>query len=137
MKEKLKSFLADDALYSAGIVLLVGIGGFVLGQLSAVQTARHNSSSVNTLSLCPTPVLPLPTTVTAPASPSGLVANHITTAAGEGVTPSQYVASKSGTRYHHVTCPGAKQIKDANKIFFDTIQQAEAAGYSKAANCNR
>ena len=45
------------------------------------------------------------------------------------------VASKSGSKYHFLHCPGAKQIKEANKLTFPNPAAAEAAGYSLAANC--
>lgn len=45
------------------------------------------------------------------------------------------VASKSGTKYHYLSCPGAKQIKEANKITFASAKEAEAAGYTLASNC--
>ncbi|MEK7147798.1 MAG: hypothetical protein AAB758_00715 [Patescibacteria group bacterium] len=45
------------------------------------------------------------------------------------------VASKSGSKYHFLHCPGAKQIKEANKLTFPNPGSAEAAGYSLAANC--
>lgn len=47
----------------------------------------------------------------------------------------KYAASKSGTRYHLATCPGAKSISAANKVWFDTKEAAEAAGYAPASNC--
>ncbi len=53
-------------------------------------------------------------------------------------TPSgSVVASKSGSKYHYPSCPGAKQIKESNKISFPSAQAAEAAGYTLAANCSR
>ncbi len=51
----------------------------------------------------------------------------------EAVT--QVVASKNGTKYHLPWCAGAQQMNEANKIFFDTIEAAQAAGYSAASNC--
>lgn len=45
------------------------------------------------------------------------------------------VASKNGTKYHYSHCPGAKQIKEENKIVFKTPEAAVAAGYTLAANC--
>lgn len=47
----------------------------------------------------------------------------------------QYVASKTGTKYYLPSCATAKRIKDENKVWFATKQQAEAAGYQAAANC--
>lgn len=46
-----------------------------------------------------------------------------------------YVASKSGTKYHLPWCGSAKQIKEANKIWFATKEEAEKAGYTPASNC--
>ncbi|QQR65143.1 hypothetical protein IPH92_00995 [Candidatus Kaiserbacteria bacterium] len=53
----------------------------------------------------------------------------------EKVVKETYVASKSGTKYHLPWCPGAKQIKDENKVWFATKTDAEKAGYTPAANC--
>lgn len=55
-------------------------------------------------------------------------------------TPSEniqggYVASKSGTKYHLPWCGSAKQIKEENKIWFATKEEAEKAGYTPSANC--
>lgn len=50
-------------------------------------------------------------------------------------TIGQLVASKSGTKYHLPNCPGAKQIKESNKIFFNSVEEATRAGYTPAANC--
>lgn len=47
-----------------------------------------------------------------------------------------YLASKSGTKYHRPSCPGAKRIKEENKIWFNSKEEAERAGYSPAKNCN-
>ncbi|MES2994961.1 MAG: Ada metal-binding domain-containing protein [Patescibacteria group bacterium] len=47
----------------------------------------------------------------------------------------KYVASKSGSKYHLPTCSGAKRIKEENKVWFDTKEQAAAAGYGPASNC--
>src|SRR3989344_8845023 len=58
-------------------------------------------------------------------------ASVITAIKGGGV-----VASKNGTKYHYSHCAGAKQIKEENKISFNSPQEAEGAGYSLAANCS-
>lgn len=49
--------------------------------------------------------------------------------------PQAVVASKAGKRYHLPSCPGAKQIAVKNLINFDSIEAAEQAGYTPAANC--
>jgi hypothetical protein len=47
----------------------------------------------------------------------------------------KYVASKSGSAYHFPWCSGAKRIKEENKIYFNTKEEAEKAGYHPAGNC--
>ncbi len=56
-------------------------------------------------------------------------------AAGRALTSQSVVASSKGTKYHYLNCPGAKQISEANKITFTSAKEAEAAGYTRAANC--
>lgn len=46
------------------------------------------------------------------------------------------VASKNGTKYHYSYCPGAKQIKEENKLLFASAVLAERAGYTLASNCS-
>lgn len=46
-----------------------------------------------------------------------------------------YVASKSGTKYHYPWCPGALNIKEENKIWFSSKEEAEKSGYAPARNC--
>lgn len=46
-----------------------------------------------------------------------------------------YVASLSGSRYHLPWCSGAQNIKEENKIWFATKEEAEIAGYTPATNC--
>jgi len=46
-----------------------------------------------------------------------------------------YVASKNGTRYYLPGCSGVSRIKEENKIWFQTKDQAEARGLLPAANC--
>ncbi len=47
----------------------------------------------------------------------------------------QYVASKTGKSYHLPSCSGAKLIKEENKIWFSTKEEAEGRGYRPAGNC--
>jgi methylphosphotriester-DNA--protein-cysteine methyltransferase len=46
-----------------------------------------------------------------------------------------YVASKSGSAYHFPWCSGAQRIKEENKVWFETKEEAELAGYRPASNC--
>lgn len=45
------------------------------------------------------------------------------------------VASKNSTKYHFPWCSGAQRISEKNKIWFDSKEEAEKAGYTPASNC--
>jgi hypothetical protein len=45
------------------------------------------------------------------------------------------LGSKNGTKYHLPWCAGASRIKEENKIWFSSPEEAERAGYEPAANC--
>lgn len=63
---------------------------------------------------------------------SATVLNAIENSISGGV-----VGSKNGTKYHFPYCPGAKQIKEENKISFQSAADAEASGYTLAGNCSK
>lgn len=46
-----------------------------------------------------------------------------------------YVASKKGTKYYFAWCDGVKRIKEENKIWFNTKEEAEKRGLAPAKNC--
>lgn len=124
MYEKLKSLLMDDHIFFGLILVIVAIASFGLGRISVNDDGKVGSGVklVNSSAVILSPnTLPLTST----SSPA--VTNI--------VTENSLVASKSGTKYHLITCPGAKQIKESNKIYFSSKQEAMAAGYKPAVNC--
>lgn len=46
-----------------------------------------------------------------------------------------FVASKNSTIYHKPDCKYAKQIKEENKVWFKSAEEAEKAGYKPDKNC--
>ena len=119
MYEKLKSFIADDTFFTAILMLLVGVVSFGLGRQSVEEVAGAQSFN----------------------QPAGVVfiqpKNSVEIAGEEesGAIVAQVVVSKSGTKYHLLTCSGAKTIKEENKVYFESSAKAKAAGYMPAANC--
>lgn len=102
---------------TALIIILVATCSFGLGRLS-VQNKEKEPFQINR------------------AVPQNEVANTLSaTAVNSGTSSGKVVASKNGTKYHFPWCSGAKNISEANKIFFDSKEEAEKAGYSKASNC--
>ena len=132
MLKKLKSLLLDDTLYITLLLMLVGLGSFGLGKMSASTVKMSPTTAALNLS----PVVPaaeIKPLVTASTSTESAVSSSL--AVIGPVSTHNFVASKSGTKYHKLSCGGAKQIKDTNKIFFTTEDEARSAGYTRAANC--
>lgn len=71
-----------------------------------------------------------PLTITSSSSIKLLAAATMPT-----ISDNKIVASKKGTKYHFPWCSGAKSIKAENRITFDSEAEAQAAGYTLAANC--
>ena len=46
-----------------------------------------------------------------------------------------FVASKSGSVYYAVWCSGVSRIREENKVWFRTKEDAKAQGYRPAKNC--
>lgn len=133
MYEKFKSFLANDMAFTAVLLMLVGVVSFGLGRLS-VQNPGYTTPTV--VQTAAAPLAESSSGVVFTEAPTGTKAAVVPTTAPEGVlTTGGVVGSKSGTKYHLPTCPGAKQIKAENKLFFESPAQARAAGYTPAANC--
>ncbi len=60
------------------------------------------------------------------------------TAIGEGGflnTEKLFVASKNGTKYYYPWCSGVSRIKEENKVWFSSSDEAKKAGLEPAANC--
>jgi hypothetical protein len=93
------------------IIFLVALISFGLGRLSKIGESR------------------------APITIENL--NKVEPLTGQGSTLANktIVASKNGTKYHYVWCSGASTIKEENKVYFSTVEEARSAGYTPAANC--
>jgi hypothetical protein len=51
------------------------------------------------------------------------------------LTEGELVGSKNGSVYHLPWCSGAQRIKEENKVWFNSKEEAEKAGYRAATNC--
>ncbi len=54
---------------------------------------------------------------------------------GSAATAGGLVASKGGTKYYYPWCGSASRISEKNKIYFASVADARAKGYTPAANC--
>lgn len=118
-------------LFLAACIILVAFIGFNIGRINALkQTPIKIEQGANIYKAISnegaerrlTTNNSIPTSITSP---------------NPQILDPRVVASKNSTKYHHVWCPGAKQIKDANKIWFNNEQEAIKAGYSLTGNCTK
>ena len=122
--EILRTRKAQDVVLISAVVLL-GFLSYGLGRLSA------QSSSASGVILCES--LP-PNTVSATVAQTPSYEDREMSTATIGEVAS-FVGSKNGSVYHFPWCSGAQRIKEENKVWFTTKEEAERAGYRPASNC--
>ena len=136
---RIKTLSGDDWI-SVGAIILVGVISFGFGRLSVIYDDQSDFKIVYPETQEASAILstvgeePKNTEIKSSA-PKVPVVEIVQTPAQDAPYTGGYVASKSGAKYHFPWCPGAKAIKEENKIFFATREEAEARGYTKAANC--
>ena len=121
--EKSKSFLrslGNKEIFTVLIIILVASASFGLGRLSKLEGTAFPIRVENTAAVIAGEGTGLVQTGTIPEVP---------------IKIGTYVASKTGEKYHLPWCSGAQRIKEENKVWFDSKEAAEQAGYTPAANC--
>jgi hypothetical protein len=128
--EKIKQFLDSEHgkdILIVVIVILVGLGSFELGRLSKEngpsgvkieyqdQNENQTASAVSSVESV---------NKTAPLIQSSNVAGK------------NYFASSRGSKYYSIGCSAGKTIKQENRIYFGTSDEAERAGYMLSSSCN-
>jgi len=107
------------------LILLVSLIAFIsfgLGRLSTIDSTPKNPIHIED------------SVQYQGATSNGALQNTLKTTS-KGEIGGFLVASKSGSKYHFPWCSGAGRIKEENKIWFNTVGDARAAGYTPAANC--
>jgi hypothetical protein len=132
MPQKLKSVLANEVYFLGILLVLVAVASFLLGRVSAGWGGGSDTGSGADRVFLATSTMLIPLQP-ATAALAPMVSPDEPTAASNTNLP--IVASKSGTKYHLVSCASASRIKDTNRIYFASATEAESAGYTKAANC--
>jgi hypothetical protein len=110
-----KGLKIKDDLYIVLILILVGTASYGLGKISSYEKNKTPISVIKTENVMYTSV-----------SQSGSVSTS-----SKGLL----VASKSGTKYYYPWCSGVSRITEANKVWFNSIEEAKAAGLTPASNC--
>ena len=129
MLDQVKQFIKsnESELILALGVVLISLISFSAGRLSAPGFEKQ-SISVERLQ---------PTSAKATVGMSAFenTINEDLLQALRDRTEGAYVASKNSNKYHLPNCSGAKRIAEHNKIWFNSLDEAESLGYTPAANC--
>lgn len=138
LKEKIKgwwnsnfqnhSFWTDD-LFLLLIILLISFGSFGLGRLSVIQEKKIPLKIENEFQMTQNTFLNDNPAINA------IKKNQLATPPPIAQNKGVLVASKTGKKYHYPWCSGAQHISEANKIYFNSKEEAEAKGYAPASNC--
>ncbi|OGI57277.1 hypothetical protein A3B85_02790 [Candidatus Nomurabacteria bacterium RIFCSPHIGHO2_02_FULL_37_13] len=120
--EKIKQFLESEKrkdILTVLIVILVGLGSFELGRLSKGNDGsgikiEYSNQKANTVSS----IEPIQIRISKTNSAKS------------------FFASNRGSKYYSLGCSGGQTIKQENRIYFATKEEAEKAGYALSASCN-
>lgn len=124
--EKIKLFITSEKgkdILVVMIVILTSLMSFELGRLSKsgnegngvkIEYEDQNNFLGNTV---------------APADSLRMSANAVS--AGKN-----FFASSRGKKYYTISCSAGKTIKQENRIYFATGEEAQAAGYELSGSCD-
>ncbi len=123
--QKIKRFIENEKgkdLLTIFIVILVGIGSFELGRLSKKSepsglkieyTDKNNNQVASVIS----------------------ASEFVNTVQNSNPMTKTFFASSRGTKYYTISCSAGKTIKQENRIYFATGEEAERAGYTLSSGC--
>src|SRR3989338_4629690 len=124
--EKIKSFIESEKgkdILTVIIVILVGLGSFELGRLSK----GGESSGIK-----------IEYTNKAENQPASVISTVSKTAFNKksaDSTGKNFFASNRGTKYYSLGCSAGKDIKQENRVYFTTGEEAQKAGYELSSSC--
>ena len=130
--EKIKLFIESKKgkdILTVIIVILVGLGCFELGRLSV-------ENSFSDAKISPLDSSQMTTDITNQAA-NAISAQPTTSALPAKIQNSNknFFASSRGKKYYPIDCSAGKTIKQENKIYFATGEEAQKAGYTLSSAC--
>ena len=135
--EKIKLFFKETIQSEKGkditiviIVILVGLGSFELGRLSK----ENDSGGLKILSSTQTDDYSDQNSSKTANVASAV--NSIDSGRPTSDTQKNFFASSKGKKYYTISCSAGKTIKQENRIYFTTGEEAERAGYTLSSSCN-
>lgn len=131
--EKIKSFVDSSKgkdILTIMIVILVGLGSFMLGRLS-----KENDSNSLKIDYTSLPVKANIINGVGEQKPSNTPKQGIVALESPSPKTGNFFASKRGKKYYTISCSAGKTIKIDNRIYFETREEAEKAGFEISSAC--
>ncbi len=126
--QKIKQFIESERgkdIFVVLVVILVGLGSFELGRLSK----SDNSSGIK---------------IEYTDQNGNQEASALKAVKSSNIIPPKiestnfnknFFASTRGSKYYSVGCSAGKTIKQENRVYFATGEEAEGAGYELSSSC--
>ena len=125
--EKIKHFFESDKgkyILTVIIVILVGLSSFGLGRLS--KNSPNSGIKIEYPNQAGNATWAMETAIN----------TSKTNSISQNSNQKKYFASSKGKKYYSISCSAGKTIKQENRIYFATVQEAEDAGYTLSSSCN-
>jgi len=119
IKQTIKSWIESEKgkdVLIVVIVILVGLISFELGRMSK----ENDSSGIK---------------IEYPNQDENQPANVVSAADLTNSTSKNFFASNRGTKYYSIGCSAGKTIKQENRVYFSTGEEAQKAGYDLSSSC--
>lgn len=133
--EKIKLFLESDNgkdIMVVIIVILVGLGSFELGRLSK----ETDNGNIKISSIQEEEDYKLEYANQEANAVSSVKSANTTNSIIKDNSGKNFFASNRGSKYYSLGCSAGKTIKQENRIYFTTGEEAEQAGYTLSSSCN-
>jgi hypothetical protein len=138
--EKIKHFIVSEKgkdILIVAIVILVGLGSFELGRLSnesrtsgiKIQYPAQGTSQGGNVVSALEAIDNLPQSISVE---NAQISPIFQNSSSVGKT---FFASNRGTKYYPLGCSAGKSLKQENRIYFSTREEAERAGYQLSSAC--
>lgn len=131
--QKIKQFFESDSgkdFLTVIIVILVGSGSFELGRLS-----KENESTDVKIEYTKPNEIQSANVVSATESNLNVINAPIKTQTLNNSAGKIFFASSKGKKYYPLGCSAGRSLKQENRIYFSTREEAEKAGYELSSSC--
>ncbi|MDA8596956.1 hypothetical protein N9L26_01325 [Candidatus Pacebacteria bacterium] len=137
MWEKLKPYIADDAVFYSLLIISIALAAFGLGRYSESGQVLSNQPAQIIFSERSRSDTELDLQEDTAANQAlGITGGEPETSNNLNEQDSgKFVGSKNSDKYHLPWCSGAKRIKEENQVWFANEAEARSKGYMPAGNC--